>query len=75
MELKINGPQTFQVNAHSFIASPSETDYVFMYSADGENWSEYDEVTPAGEVLNVFGLAFGTYCSLDGAEGEITIRY
>lgn len=71
----IKGSEPFQVNAHSFIAGPSTTEYTFSYSADGINYTPYSEKTPAGETLNVFGVAFGSYCKLDGATGEIIIRY
>ena len=71
----INGSAPFQINAHSFIAGPSEPEYTFSYSADGINYTPYSEKTPANETLNVFGLAFGSYCKLDGATGEIIIRY
>ena len=71
----IKGSEPFQINAHSFIAGPSSTEYTFSYSADGINYTPYTEKTPAGETLNVFGVAFGSYCKLDGATGEIIIRY
>lgn len=73
--LKITGEQPFQVNAHSFIASPSATEYTFAYSADGKTYTNYTQSTPANENLIVFGVAFGTYCKLVGASGEIEIRY
>ena len=73
--IHIKDAATFQINAHSVIAGHSETEYTFSYSADGINYTPYSEKTPAGETLNVFGLAFGSYCKLDGATGEIIIRY
>lgn len=47
----INGSAPFQINAHSFIAGPSETEYTFSYSADGINYTPYSKKHPQARHL------------------------
>lgn len=74
--MKISGQSVFQIPAHSFICSPSESGYVLQYSADGVNFTSYDEETPAGENLIVNGVPKFTYFKLSGNTDEnIRIQY
>lgn len=72
---KINGEEQFQVLAHSFTCSPSESGYTLAYSADGKNFTNYTSETPANETLIVFGCAYGQYFKLVGNTSLITFRY
>lgn len=75
MVQKINGKAAFQVLSHSFSVSPSSEGYTLQYSADGINWTDYEEEVPADETLIVNGIAFGQFIRLDGNESEVTIIY
>lgn len=71
---KITGEQPFQVAAHSFSVY-SEDSYTLNYSADGVNYTAYDEATPAGETLIVNGVAKGMYFYLEGNASDATITF
>lgn len=73
--LKISGETAFQVLAHSFTVSPSESGYTFNYSADGLNWTAWTADTPSNETLVVNGIAFGQYVKLVGNTSEVQIIY
>lgn len=75
MTKKITGDTPFQVLAHSCAISPSEQGYTLNYSADGINYTAWDEATPANENLIVNGLAYGTYLRLSGNTSEVVINY
>lgn len=66
MKQKIGNDASFQVLSHSFSVSPSANEYELFYSADGTNWTAYEEPVPANEVLIVNGVAFGQFISLGG---------
>lgn len=72
---KINGQQPFQVEAHSFSVSPSTEGYTLNYSADGIDYTAYEENTPADEVLIVNGIARGQWFYLAGNNSEVSIIY
>ena len=69
----IQGEQPFQVDAHSFSVSPSNEGYTLEYSADGVEYTAYDEEVPAGETLIVNGVAFNQFIRLSGNDSEVTI--
>lgn len=71
----ITGEQPFQVLAHSFGVSPSSNGYTLAYSADGVNYTEHTEATPANETLIVNGVAKGMYFRLSGNESSVKIQY
>lgn len=71
----ISGEQPFQVLAHSFTVSPSSEGYTLAYSADGVSYTNYDEPTPANEVLIVNSIAKGQYIKLVGNASEVKIQY
>jgi len=75
MTKKITGDTPFQVLAHSCAISPSEQGYTLQYSADGANYTAWDEATPANETLVVNGLAYGTYLRLSGNTDTVTVTY
>ena len=71
----LTGEQVIQVLSHSMIIGPSDDGYTFCYSADGVNFTPYDQDTPAGENTIINGLAFGTYVMLSGNTGEVQISF
>lgn len=71
----IANEQPFQVLAHSFSVSPSTSGYTLAYSADGVNYTNYTEATPANETLIVNGINKGEYFRLVGNSGEVVINY
>lgn len=74
MKKIINGEQPFQIMAHSFSVY-SDSSYTLNFSADGENYTAWDEATPAGETLIVNGIAKNMYFYLDGNSGDAVITY
>lgn len=66
MKQKIESNPSFQVLSHSFSVSPSSQEYTLQYSADGINWTDYEETIPADENLVVVDTAYGQYIRLDG---------
>ena len=71
----VSNETPFKVAAHSFSVSPSSTGYTLAYSANGEDFTEYSEATPASENLIVNGIAKGMFFKLVGNSGEVTIIY
>lgn len=69
----VNGEQPFQVCAHSFSVSPSASGYTLAYSADGSQFTEYTQSTPANEVLIVNGVGNNMYFKLVGNTSEVTV--
>lgn len=74
-KLTINGEAAFQVLSHSFSVSPSSEGYTLQYSANGTEWTDYDEPVPADENLVVVNCAFGQYIKLSGNNSEVTVIY
>lgn len=66
MKQKIESNPSFQVLSHSFSVSPSSREYTLQYSADGIDWTDYEETIPADENLIVNDCAYGQYIKLDG---------
>lgn len=71
----ISGEDAFQVLAHSFSVSPSNEGYTLNYSANGTDWTAYDEATPSGENLIVNGIAKGMWFKLEGNASNVEIIY
>lgn len=67
-QIKIQADASFQVLSHSFSVSPSNVPYSLEYSADGLNWSSYEDEIPQDEVLICEGCAYGQYIHLAGYE-------
>lgn len=66
MKQKIESNPSFQVLSHSFSVSPSSQEYTLQYSANGIDWTDYEEAIPADENLVVVDTAYGQYIRLDG---------
>lgn len=73
--LKIKGEQPFQILAHSFAVSPSAEGYTLNYSANGEEYTAWEEATPANEVLVVNGVAKLMYFKLVGNQSDVEINF
>ena len=63
---KLEADASFQVLSHAFSVSPSQNAYTLQYSADGIDWTDYDEEIPADETLVVNDCAYGQFIKLDG---------
>lgn len=74
-QLTIINEQPFQVLAHSFGVSNSPAGYTLAYSADGINYTNYTDATPANETLIVNGVPKGFYFKLVGNTGSVVINY
>lgn len=75
MRIKVNGEDAFQVLAHSFGVSPSTEGYTLQYSADGINYTDWEEETPADENLFVINVPKYTFFKLSGNESDVIIVY
>lgn len=73
--IKITGEQPFQVLATSFAVSPSAEGYTLNYSANGVEYTAWEEATPANEVLVVNGVAKLMYFKLVGNASDVDINY
>lgn len=73
--LKITGEAPFQVLAHSFSCSPSAEGYTLNYSANGIDYTPWEEATPANETLVVNGVAKMMYFKLVGNASDVDITY
>ena len=73
--LTVQGEDNFQIVAHSFIISPSSEGYTLQYSADGEQFTNWPEATPAGENLVVTNVPRLTFYKLLGNASTVTINY
>lgn len=74
-KIKVNGEQPIQILSHSFSVSPSSSGYDLQYSADGIDYTTYDESVPADETLVVNGVAFGQFVRFSGNTDEVTVIY
>lgn len=73
--IKITGERPFQVLATSFAISPSSEGYTLNYSANGVEYTAWEEATPANEVLVVNGVAKLMYFKLVGNASDVDINY
>ena len=73
--LKIKGEQPFQILAHSFAVTPSAEGYTLNYSANGVEYTAWEEATPANEVLVVNGVAKLMYFKLVGNASDVEINF
>lgn len=74
-KLRIQGENAFQILSHSFAVSPSTNGYTLQYSANGEEFTDWEEATPANETLVVNGLAKFMFFKLKGNSGYVDIQY
>lgn len=76
MKITVNGEQPFQVGAPNFAISPSSSGYTLNFSADGVNFTPWDESTAANTTQVVVDAARGMYFFLDGnTDDNIVITY
>ena len=73
--IKVKGEQPFQILAHSFAVTPSSEGYTLNYSANGEEYTAWEEVTPANETLVVNGVAKLMYFKLVGNQSDVEINF
>lgn len=73
--IKVNGENAFQVLAHSFAISPSSEGYTLQYSANGIDYTDWEEATPANETLVVNGVAKLMFFKLKGNNSNVDINY
>ena len=73
MQVKVLDEERFKVAKNQFIVGPSASGYTLAYSADGVNFTQYDEPTPAGENLIVNGVPQYAWCKLVGNAGEVDV--
>lgn len=71
----VEGENQFQILAHSFAVSPSNEGYTLAYSADGVNFTDWSEATPANETLVVNGIAKSMYFKLKGNNSNVIIIF
>lgn len=74
-QFKVNGDDAFQVLSHSFSVGKTSNSYTLQYSANGIDWSSYDEEIPADETLIVNNCAFEQYIRLSGNTDTVDIIY
>lgn len=72
MEFTIKGENTFKIPSNSFAISPSDQTYTLNYSADGINFTEWEDSTPSGENLVVTDAPLGLIFKLVGNNSELT---
>lgn len=74
--LKISGEQHFQVGAPLFAIGPSTSGYTLYYSADGVNFTPWDEGTLADTTQVVANAAAGMFFYLYGnSDDNIVITW
>lgn len=73
MKITVQGEKSFKVLTDQMLIGPSESGYTLAYSADNENFTEYDEATPANENCIVNGAVRYSYWKLVGNTGEVTV--
>lgn len=75
MTKRINGEEVFQTINGNFSVSPSNETYTVAYSTDGRSFTEWEESTPANEVLIVTGIPLiPIYWKLIGNNSELTVQ-
>lgn len=73
--MKVQGETIFYIPSNEFAISPSAEGYTLAYSADGVNFTNYEEATPAGETLVVNGIPKFMKFKLVGNNSTVTIQY
>lgn len=74
MKINVIGDKPFQTGLDNFVLSPSSEEYVLHYSADGVNYTAWEEATPANETLIVNGIPNGMYFKLVGNKDILTLQ-
>ena len=73
MQITVNGERKFKVLKDQFMVGPSASGYTLAYSADGVNFTNYTEATPANENLIVNGFMMYGWAKLVGNSGEVEV--
>lgn len=74
--IKINGEEPFSVLAHSFAIGHTSNGYTLMYSAGDNNFTAWEEATPANETMVVNDIAKGMIFYLSGnTDDNVIIKY
>ena len=74
--IKIKGEKPFQLSsAHSFGVSPSNEGYTLQYSADGINYTAWDEATPANETLFCINVPKNVFFYLKGNASDVVVAF
>ena len=66
MKIKVNKEEIFNSYGSTMAISSTVSGYTLAYSVDGKNWTQYEEVIPAGENCVVTDLVVGMYFKLIG---------
>ena len=66
MRILLSKEEAKQIGAHSFSVAPTSAGFTIAYSADGINFTNYSEATPANEVLLVNGAPKNVFWKLVG---------
>ena len=66
MKITVNKEGIFNSYGSTMAISSTESGYTLASSVDGENWSQYKDVIPAGENCVVTDLVVGMYFKLIG---------
>ena len=74
-KINVHGEAPFQVLAHSFSVSHAETSYTLEYSADGYDYTEWEESTPANETLFCVDIPKNAFFRLKGNTGDVVVTY
>lgn len=73
MQTTITGEAKFKALKNQFMVGPSASGYTLAYSADGVNFTNYSEATPANENLIVNGAMQYGFFKLVGNTEEVDI--
>lgn len=73
MQVTVLGEQKFKVVKDQFMVGPSASGYTLAYSANGVDFTNYSEATPAGENLIVNGFMQYGWAKLVGNTGEVDV--
>ena len=74
MQATVSGENPFKVLKETFTLGPSAQGFTLAYSTSKDGtFTEYEEATPAGEVLIVNGVTPYSWFKLVGNTGEVEI--
>lgn len=73
--IKVKGEQVFQIEAPNFAISPSASGYTLNYSADGVNFTAWDDATAIDTTQVVACGARGMYYKLVGNTADVIVTY
>lgn len=75
MNIIVSNENPFSIPSTQFAISAADTPYTLSYSANGEEYTDYDKETPAGENCVVNFSVPQMYYKLKGHSGEVTVIY